>query len=198
MWGGLGMPSYGFGFEADKMNKYIGEKVGGYGPKLRKDVKRFYGATIGIAGRGESIAQYNNRCTLDKNTVDRFGIPVLKFDYQWTDYEIKQAKHMVDTFEEIIENMGGIVMGDKPNQDQNYGLLKPGQIIHEVGTTRMGNKSSTSVTNKYQQLHDAKNVFIVDAGPFTSQADKNCTWTIMALSMRTSEFIVEQFKKQNL
>ncbi len=198
IWGGLGMPAYGFGFGASAMNKYIGEKVGGYGPKLREDVKRFYGASIGIAGRGESIAQYENRCTIDNNTVDRFGIPVLKFNYQWTDYERLQAKHMVDTFEEIIHNMGGTVLGEKPGKEKDYGLLAPGQIIHEVGTTRMGNDPKTSVTNKWQQLHDAKNVYIVDAGPFTSQADKNCTWTIMALSMRASEHLVRQFKKKEI
>ena len=76
--------------------------------------------------------------------------------------------------------------------------LHPGQIIHEVGTTRMGDDPKTSVTNKFQQLHDVDNVFVVDAGPFTSQADKNCTWTIMALSMRASEYIVDQVKQQNL
>ena len=198
MWGGLGMPAYGFGMNVDGMNKYIGGAVGGYGDKLRKDVKRFFGSTIGLAGRGESIALYENRCTIDPTTVDKFGIPVLKFDYKWSDHERLQAKHMCDTFEEIIHNMGGEVMGEKPGKDQDYGLLAPGQIIHEVGTTRMGDDRNTSVTNKYQQLHDAKNVYIVDAGPFTSQADKNCTWTIMALSMRASEHLVEQFKKKEI
>jgi len=172
MWGGLGMPAYGFGFGAEGMNKYIGGMVGGYGDKLRKDAKRFFGSTIGIAGRGESVARYENRCTIDPNTVDKFGIPVLKFDYKWSDYERLQAKHMVDTFEEIIVNMGGTVLGDKPGKDKDYGLLAPGQIIHEVGTTRMGDDRRKSVTNKWQQLHDAKNVYVVDAGPFTSQADK--------------------------
>lgn len=198
MWGGLGMPAYGFGFDVDGLNKYIGGAVGGYGDKLRKDVKRFFGATIGIAGRGESIAKYENRCSLDPTTVDKFGIPVLKFDYKWSDYERLQAKHMVDTFEEIIHNMGGEVMGNKPGKDRDYGLLAPGQIIHEVGTTRMGNDSKKSVTNKWQQLHDAKNVYVVDAGPFSSQADKNCTWTIMALSMRASEHLVKQFKNKEI
>jgi len=159
MWGGLGMPAYGFGMGAEGMNKYIGGMVGGYGDKLRKDVKRFFGSTIGLAGRGESIAKYENRCTIDSNTVDKFGIPVLKFDYKWSDYERLQAKHMVDTFEEIITNMGGTVLGNKPGKDRDYGLLAPGEIIHEVGTTRMGDDSKTSVTNKWQQLHDAKNVF---------------------------------------
>jgi len=197
-WGGLEMPAYGFGFDVDGMNKYIGGAVGGYGDKLRQDVKKFFGATIGMAGRGESIAKHENRCEIDPTTIDQFGIPVLKFTYEWSDYEILQAKHMQDTFEEIIDGMGGVALGNKPTKKENYGLLAPGQIIHEVGTTRMGNDPKKSVTNKYCQLHDAKNVFIVDAGPFTSQADKNCTWTIMALAMRTAEYIVGELKKQNI
>ncbi len=198
LWGGMGMPSYGFGFNASALNKYVGETIGGYGDKLRDDVKRFYGSVIGLAGRGEAIAKYENRCKIDESTVDKWGIPVLKFDYQWSDYERLQAKHMVDTFDELLDNMGATILGDKPGKEQDYGLLKPGQIIHEVGTTRMGDNPATSVTNSMSQLHDADNVFVVDAGPFTSQADKNCTWTILALSMRTSEFIVEEFKKKNL
>ena len=105
---------------------------------------------------------------------------------------------MQDTFEELIHNMGCIPLSEKPGKDQDYGLLAPGQIIHEVGTTRMGNDPKTSVTNKFQQLHDVDNVFIVDAGVFVSQADKNCTWTIMALSWRASDYIIEQLKAQNI
>ena len=106
---------------------------------------------------------------------------------------------MQDTFEELIHNMGGHLLGEKPGKDRDYGLLAPGEIIHEVGTTRrMGDDPRTSVTNKYQQLHDVDNVFIVDAGPFVSQADKNCTWTILALSWRASDYIVEQLKRQNI
>jgi len=198
VWGGMGMPSYGFGYNIEAMNKYVGGQVGGYGDKLRDDVKKFYGAFVGMAGRGESIARYENRCEIDPNVVDQFGIPVLRFDYKWSDYEYNQAKHMMDTFEEIIGNMGGTLLGDKPGKKQNYGLLAPGEIIHEVGTTRMGDNPKKSVTNKWQQLHDAKNVYVVDAGVFSSQADKNCTWTIMALSMRASEHIVDELKKMNI
>lgn len=198
VWGGLGMPSYGFGFDASGLNKYMGGQIGGYGDKLREDVKKFYGSIVGMSGRGESIARYENRCSIDPNVVDQWGIPVLKFDYKWSDFERLQAKHMHDTFEELIENMGGIPLGDKPGKAEDYGLRAPGQIIHEVGTTRMGDDPKTSVTNSLCQLHDADNVFVVDAGPFSSQADKNCTWTILALSMRTSKYIVEEFKKKNI
>jgi len=198
IWGGLGTPSYGFGFNPDSLNEHFGLDIGGYGNKLRDDVKRFYGAVIGISGRGESVPQYDNYCEIDPDTVDEFGIPVLRFHYNWTDYERNQAKHMHKTFEEIFDAMGAITLGDTPTAESEYGLAAPGQIIHEVGTTRMGDNPATSVTNSYQQLHDAKNVFVVDAGSFVSQADKNPTWTIMALSWRTSDFIVEQLKKQNL
>ena len=197
-WGGLGMPSYGFGFNPNDLNKYIGEKVGGYGESLRDDVKKYYGSVIGISGRGESVAMKDNYCEIDPTTVDEFGIPVLQFHYKWSDFEVKQAKHMHETFEEIIHNMGGHVLQDRPTKEQEYGLLTPGRIIHEVGTTRMGDNKKISVVNKYQQLHEVDNVFVVDAGPFVSQADKNPTWTILALSWRTSDYIIEQLKQQNI
>ena len=105
---------------------------------------------------------------------------------------------MQDTMEDLLQAAGGILLGNKPGADRNYGLTKPGEIIHEVGTTRMGSDAATSVTNEFGQLHDADNVFVVDAGTFVSQADKNPTWTILALSWRTSDYIVEQMKQQSL
>ncbi len=196
--GGLGMPAYGFGFDVASLNKHIGGEIGGYGTKLRDDVKRFYGAMVGMAGRGECIAREDNYCEIDPDTVDQWGIPVLRFHYTFSDHERLQAKHMNETFEEIFHNMGGFAFGSTPSYEDDHGLKAPGEIIHEVGTTRMGTNPRTSVTNPMQQLHDADNVFITDGGPFVSQADKNCTWTIMALSMRTSEYIVEEFKKKNI
>jgi len=198
VWGGMGMPNYGFGMGMDGFNEFMGMSKGGYGDKLRDDVKRYYGATIGFGGRGECIAREDNYCELDPDVVDKWGIPVLRFNYSFSDHELNQAKHMQQTFEQLIDAMGGKVFGDTPTKEQNYGLNKGGEIIHEVGTTRMGNDPNKSVCNKYQQLHDVDNVYITDAGPFVSQADKNCTWTILALSMRASEHIVEQLNKRNI
>src|SRR5690606_20394269 len=204
MWGGMGMPSYGFGFGIEILNGLVPGKdgkmkpAGGYGRGLKDDYRRFYGSTVGFAGRGECIAREDNYCEVDPNVVDKYGIPVLRFNYTWSDHEIKQAKHMHDTFEEIIHQMGGVPLGDKPGPDSMYGLENPGRIIHEVGTTRMGDDPKRSVVNKYNQAHDVENLFIVDGGPFVSQADKNPTWTILALSMRASEYIIDQMKKQNI
>lgn len=105
---------------------------------------------------------------------------------------------MQDTFEEIIQAMGGVANGNKPGEAEKYGLLNPGRIIHEVGTTRMGDDPKSSVLNKFNQAHDVKNLFVVDGGAFVSQADKNPTWTILALSMRASEYIINELKKQNI
>lgn len=196
--GGMGMPSYGIGFEPDSMNQLLGLPARGYGNGLREDVKKFYGAFIHMAGRGESIARIENYCEIDPHTVDDFGIPVLRFNYQWSDFERNQARHMQDTFEEIGLNMGGIPLGEKPGRDRDYGLENPGAIIHEVGTTRMGSDPKTSVVNEFERLHDVDNVFVVDGGPFVSQADKNPTLTILALAWRTSDYIIQEFKKQNL
>ena len=198
VWGGMGMPNYGFGFNPNDLNKVVGGTVGGYGDSLRDDVKKYYGAVMGISGRGESVPQRDNLCEIDNDVVDEWGIPVLKFNYKWTQHEVKQASHMQDTFEEILSATGGILLGDKPGADREFGLTKPGEIIHEVGTTRMGNDPKDSVTNKHNQLHDCENVFIMDAGPFVSQADKNPTWTILALAWRASDYLVEQVKQRNI
>lgn len=198
VWGGMGMPSYGFGFNPNNLNEIVGGEIGGYGETLRHDIKKYYGAVLGVSGRGESVPQRENRCEIDNDVVDEWGIPVLKFNYKWTEHEVKQAKHMQDTFEQVLEATGGILLGDKPGADRDYGLTAPGEIIHEVGTTRMGNDKRESVTNKFNQLHDAENVFVMDAGPFVSQADKNPTWTILALAWRASDYLVEQVKQRKI
>lgn len=198
VWGGMGMPTYGIGFDLNDLNEHVGGEIGGYGNKLRDDVKKFYGSIVGISGRGESIAMENNYCEIDSDIVDEWGIPVLKFNYQWSKYEKLQGKHMHESYENIFDGMGAQVLGDRPTEETDFGLETPGRIIHEVGTTRMGNDPSKSVTNKFQRLHDVENVFIVDGGPFVSQADKNPTWTILALSWRTCDHIVKELKKQNL
>lgn len=202
--GGMNMPSYGFGSNMDAVRKHILDEFGkpspngGYGAGLKRDIRTMYGSTVSMSGRGESVPQYDNYCEIDPSTVDKFGIPVLRFHYNWTDNEIKQAKHMQDTFEELLTASGATLLGNKPGPETQYGLLAPGRIIHEVGTTRMGSNPATSVVNSNCQAHDCKNLFVADAGPFVSQADKNPTWTILALSWRTSDFIIKELNSKNL
>ncbi|MNL27127.1 Gluconate 2-dehydrogenase flavoprotein precursor [compost metagenome] len=198
------MPAYGFTDGMHNLNGLVPDRngkmkePGGYGASLKDDYRRFYGTRVGMAGRGTAIARESNYCEIDPKVVDKYGIPVLRFNYKWADEEIKQAKHMQETFQAMMHAMGAIITSDIEGPETNYGLLAPGKIIHEVGTIRMGNDPKKSALNKWCQAHECKNLFVVDAAPFVQQGDKNATWTILALSMRTAEYILDQKKKQNI
>lgn len=199
--GGRRMPGLG---TLSGVHLYNGEVAGrpiaggGYGKQLKDDYRSFYGATVGFSGRGEMVPNENTYCEIDPSVVDRWGIPVLRFHFKWTDHEYKQVRHMQETFRAIIHEMGGTPLSTMPSREDGYGIAPGGRIIHEVGVTRMGNAPQTSVLNKQCQAHDVKNLFVADGGPFVTNADKNVTWTILALSMRTSEYIADERKKGNL
>jgi len=201
--GGMGNPLYGFGMGIENQNGKVPingktKEAGGYGASLKEDQRFLYGAEIGMAGRGAALALITNYCEIDKNVVDKFGIPVLKFNVKYDAHEINQAKHMKETFKEIMHNLKAVITYGDDGADKDYGLESPGKIIHEAGTIRMGDDKKTAALNKWSQSHDCKNLFNVDGGQFVSQGDKNITWTILALSMRTSEYIVDQLKKQSI
>jgi len=188
--GGYGMPGIGsFHRQARKF---------GYGKSLKEGVRREYGTTVGFAGRGEMIPNNHSYCEIDPKVVDKWGIPVLRFHFKWTDYEWKQARHMERTFAEIIETMGGKVLGLSAAERERNGISVPGTIIHEVGTVRMGNDSRTSAVNGFCQTHQAKNLFVCDGGPFVSNPDKNPTLTINALTWRSCDYLAEEMRKGNV
>ncbi|HXE05386.1 MAG TPA: GMC family oxidoreductase [Bryobacteraceae bacterium] len=189
--GGRGLPESGVLSGSEQL---LG---GGYGMELKRNLRKIYGADVYFAGRGEMIPNENSYCEIDPNTVDQWGIPVLRFHFKWSDDELLQAKHMQETFKEIIETAGGIVTNSSGPEDR-WGISRGGEIIHEVGATKMGDDPKTSVLNKYCQAWDCKNLFITDAAPFVSNADKNPTLTISALGWRTSEYIADQVKKLNV
>jgi choline dehydrogenase-like flavoprotein len=189
--GGRGLPEAGALGGSDRI---FG---GGYGIELKRNLRKIYGANIYLDGRGEMIPNEDSYCEIDPDTVDQWGIPVLRFHFKWGDDEILQARHMQETFQQIIEAAGGKVLY-KSGAEDNWGISKGGEIIHEVGAARMGDNPKTSVLNPYCQAWDCKNLFITDAAPFVSNADKNPTLTITALGWRTSEYIADQVKKRNL
>ena len=189
VWGGLGQPSYGF---MGGIQNYPGG--GGYGESLKDDYRKYYGATIGFSGRGEMMPNADTYVELDPTVVDQWGIPVARFHWKFTDAEYNQVKHMQETFHNLIDAMGGQVFSPRPGKEQNYGIAAGGQIIHELGCVQMGNDASRSVLNSNCQAHDCKNLLVADGGPFVTQADKNPTWTILALAWRTSDYITQQRK----
>jgi choline dehydrogenase-like flavoprotein len=200
--GGRRMPGFGVmgGIHRYRGTDPSGREIagGGYGKPLKDDYRRFYGSTVGFAGRGEMVPNEDTYCEIDPSVVDRWGIPVLRFRFKWTDHEYNQVKHMQETFRAIIAEMGGTPLTPMPSREDGYGIDVGGRIIHELGVIRMGIDPSRSVLNRNCQAHDVKNLFVADGGPFVSQADKNPTWTILALAMRTAEFVVDQRKGGSL
>jgi choline dehydrogenase-like flavoprotein len=201
--GGRDMPGVG-GFDG------VCAEHEGYGAELKQKCRNSYGTFIGFSGRGEMIPNDKSYCDLDPKVVDRWGIPVLRFHWQWGENEIKMAQDMRKTFRSIIEAAGGTVIGGTrrhpqatanqngdPAQDAAK-LSEPGAVIHELGTVRMGSDRKTSVLNKNCQAHEVKNLFVADAAPFVTNPDKNPTLSIMALSWRTSEYLIDQAKKGEL
>ncbi|HSL23492.1 MAG TPA: GMC family oxidoreductase [Vicinamibacterales bacterium] len=191
--GGRGQPGFGFLNGIERING-----VGGYGKKLKDDYRRYYGSLLGFYGRGEMVPNPDSYCEIDPHVVDKYGIPVLRFHFRFSEHEINQARHMHQTFRQIIDDLGGMPLAPMPTPADAYGLDPGGRVIHEVGTTRMGSDPKSSALNANCQAHDVKNLFVADGGPFVSNADKNCTWTIMALAMRTSRYIAEQRRKGSL
>jgi len=189
--GGFHMPGIG-SFQADCRQHE------GYGKDLKDTIRKNYGANVGFAGRGEQIPNENTYCDLDPDVVDEYGTPVLRFHFQWTDAELKQAQHMHDTFQALLETLGGKVTRPRPDFLSGQGISVGGEIIHELGTVRMGGDPSKSVLNKYCQAHEVKNLFVADAAPFVSNPDKNPTLTITALAWRTAEYLAEELRKGNV
>ena len=200
----LGFPrgyhiEFGGGFRLPGPGSYHGAaREHGYGAKMKKQIREQYGASVSFAGRGEMIANDLSYCEIDPNVVDQWGIPVLKFHFKWADHEWKQARHMEKAFTEIIDAMGGRVVGLANAEREADGISVPGSIIHEVGTARMGERAETSVLNGFNQAWDAKNLFVVDGASFVSNPDKNPTLTINALSWRACDYLADEMRKGNV
>ena len=189
--GGRMMPRLGF---LDGLEGFTG---GSYGKKFKEDARRYYGSFVDFAGRGEMIPNEDSYCEIHPDVKDGWGIPVLRFHFKWSSHEEKQAAHMQKTFAEIIEAMGGRVVG-KPELNGKKAIAPGGSIIHEVGTTCMGDSANKSVLNQYSQAWDVKNLFVTDGGPFVSNADKNPTLTIMANAWRACDYLLDQMKKGSI
>ncbi len=187
--GGFGMPELG---------SFAGQcaRHEGYGKQLKQAIRNEYGAFVSFAGRGEMIPNPDCYCEIDPQKVDAWGIPVLRFHWRAHDHEIRQVKHMQDTFEALIETMGGTVTGQRRSADRS--IAEGGAVIHEAGAVRMGKDPRTSALNGYCQSHEVKNLFVCDAAPFVGNPDKNVTLSIVAFSWRASEYLAEEMRKGNV
>ena len=177
--GGRGMPSMGLAGVLDKTDMSVADD-------LRANLRQRFGSTIRFNGRGEMIPNDDCYCELDPGVKDRWGIPVLRFHWKWGESETRQAAHMVKTFLDVIDILGGKPLG-KVETDGKRAISKGGEMIHEVGTARMGASDKDSVVNQFGQTWAVPNLFVMDGAVLVSSPDKNPTLSILALAWRSAD-----------
>jgi choline dehydrogenase-like flavoprotein len=185
----------GYGFEGGSgTTMFPGDAIGlpGFGAGYKKKVREQAGAFVSMGGFGEVLARYDSFVEIDLNVKDRWGIPVLRFNYKFGDNEKAMCEDMAETAQEMFEAAGFEIV------QVNRSMLTEGWSIHELGTARMGNDPKISVLNQFQQSHDVKNLFVVDGSSHVSAANQNPTWTIMALCWRSCDYLADELKKGNI
>jgi choline dehydrogenase-like flavoprotein len=147
---------------------------------------------LSIGGFGECLARWENYVEIDPEVKDVFGIPVLRLHMTYGENERAMVKDMAESAAEMLEAAGAKNIG------KNEHPSTPGWAIHEVGIARMGHDPKKSVLNQFQQTHDIKNLFVCDGAGFTSSACQNPTLTIMALCVRSMDYLMQEMKRGNI
>jgi choline dehydrogenase-like flavoprotein len=168
----------------------------GYGPSLRAEVKKKYGARFGFTQRGEMIPNANCYAEIDTEKKDKFGIPVLKFHWAWSEHELNQVTHFQTAVKALVDKLGGTLTSEV--RAPVDAISTGGEIIHEVGTCRMGADAKDSVTNSFGKTWDVDNLYLTDGSVFASKAHKNPTITILTMAMRNSEHIAGRLRSGEL
>lgn len=168
------------------------EHLKGFGEEFKNKIIEPGIWRMQLGGFGECLPYQNNTVSLNRDKVDKWGLPLVKLDFKFGSNETAMRKDMKDSAEEMLS-----IAGFKEINAFDYSTVG-GDCIHEMGTARMGNDPKTSVLNKWNQMHEAKNVFITDGSCMTSSANQNPSLTYMALTARACNFALEQLKTNSL
>jgi choline dehydrogenase-like flavoprotein len=184
----------GYGLQASQNSNYATPsaiaRTPGFGKQFKEAVrKRNDWWRFGITAYAECLPRYDNFVSLDPEVKDAWGIPALRMHVTWSDNELKLYRHMLEEGEQMLRAAG--VQSVTKQAEPRW----PGGATHEVGAARMGDDARKSVVNKWRQAHDVKNLFVSDGAVFVSSPSQNPTLTMMALSLQTAEYIVDQAKR---
>jgi choline dehydrogenase-like flavoprotein len=165
----------------------------GFGASLKKDIRRHYPALVALHPYGETLGRKENRIVIDESRTDAYGVPLFRIEYKIGENEHLMAKEMYQTCDEILSAAKAEIL---PYQDGRVDT--PGEAIHEHGTCRMGDDPKQSALNQFCQMHEVKNVFVMDGSAFTTASEKNPTLTILALAWRSSDYLAAEMKRGNI
>jgi choline dehydrogenase-like flavoprotein len=178
---------YGYQTVTLRMDWQTGFNARGFGASLKDKLRKPGPWIFALAGFTECLPRESNRMYLSKNKVDRYGIPQVAFDFEWSENEINLRKDATKQADRLLKAAGAVVM--LPGDDA---MSMPGEGIHEMGTARMGDDPEQSVLNAYNQAHDIPNLFITDGSFMTSASCVNPSLTYMAFTARACDYAVKQ------
>ena len=167
-------------------------QINAYGADFYKKFQDVNGTCFGMTTMGEVLARKENHVRINPDLKDAWGIPCLHIQHRYTSNEYNMAEDAMNMGIEMAKGAGFEILAAHKE------VVPPGESIHELGTCRMGADAKTSVLNKWNQTHDVKNLFVVDGSSFVSGGAQNPTLTILSLTMRASEYILEQKRKGDL
>jgi choline dehydrogenase-like flavoprotein len=186
----------GYGVQASSQRGMLPShlrNIQGFGSEFKRMVRETPDApNFWMGAFGEMLPRSENRVTINQDVKDAWGIPVAHIECAHSDNEREMAKDQLETLKEMAHAAGWKI------EYANGELGTPGLCIHEVGTARMGSDRKTSVLNKFNQSWDVKNLFVTDGACFVSQGCQNPTLTMMAITVRACDYIVDEYKKGNL
>ena len=181
----------GYGFQGGGDSGF-NWRAAGFGAAYKKALLQPV-TTLGLGGFAECLARFENYVEIDPSgQKDVFGIPILKIHMTWGENEKALLVDMAQTAAEMLDAAGVKNIGTYAEASV------PGYGIHEVGVARMGTDPKKSVLNAFQQAHDVKNLFVMDGSGFSSSACQNPTLTIMALTVRSTDYLLGELKRGNL
>jgi choline dehydrogenase-like flavoprotein len=185
----------GYRFDGDGSQELYGHafSIPGFGADWRRKVREEIPCYFGMMSQGECLPRYENFVELDPEVKDAWGIPVLRIHASYGENEQAMAKAMRQDLMDILDAMK-LEHVRPPKEELNVF----GKNIHECGTARMGVDPKKSVLDAFNAVHDAKNIFVTDGASFVTQGCYEPTLTIMAVSARAADYMVEEFRKGNL
>ncbi|MDJ0921669.1 MAG: GMC family oxidoreductase [Henriciella sp.] len=186
-WGGRLQPGVGDGAMLAGLSGKIGSG-------LHDDIRRLYGSTVYISVNGEMIPNDGSYCELDPEVKDRWGLPVLRFNWRHDAHDYATASYQKQFLIDAFGAMNATILSDTSSPIEQT-IRAGGSVVHEAGACRMGASAGDSVLNANGEAWDVPGLYVVDAGAFTSNPDKNPTLTILALAWRAADHLVDAMKR---
>jgi choline dehydrogenase-like flavoprotein len=164
------------------------DQIEGFGSSFKREMKRRYPTPVSFMVQAPTLRSDKNYVDIDPEAKDSYGIPKARIHFQRGENELKMWEHSKRACAEVLQASGGVLeySADEPES--------PGYSQHETGTCRMGNDPKQFVTNRFGQTHDVANLYVCDASVLLNCTDKTTTLSILAFTLRTSEYLAQQFR----